>query len=235
MFTKNSKIGIIAAMDEEIQELKDMAENVSTEVISGVTFVSGILGGVNVVMAKCGIGKVFAAICTQAMILTYKPDLIINIGVGGSLSKNLKIADIAISESVVQHDMDTSPIGDPYGYLNGLDKVFLPACSEAVSLVKECADELGINNEIGVVASGDCFVSSTEKKSFIIDTFKGIVCEMEGASVGHVCYVNGTDYCIIRAISDSGDEDAKEDYPVSLGKASKAAMSVMKLFLEKLN
>ena len=234
MFTKNSKIGIIAAMDAEIQQLKDMAENVSVDKVSGIDFVKGTLGGVEVVMAKCGIGKVFAAICAQAMILTYKPDLIVNIGVGGSLSKNLKIADIAISESVVQHDMDTSPIGAPYGYLNGLDRIFIPANKEAAQLIKECADELGINNEIGVIASGDCFVNSTAKKKFITDNFNGIACEMEGAAVGHVCFVNDTDYCIIRAISDSGDEDAQDDYAVSLEKASKAEMKVMKLFLEKL-
>lgn len=233
MLTKNSTIGIIAAMDAEIQALKNIIENPKKETISGVEFVSGTLSGVKIVAARCGIGKVFAAICTQAMILTYKPDLIFNIGVGGSLSKNLKIGDIAIAKSVVQHDMDTTPIGDPPGLISGINLVYIPACEDACETVKACTDELGINSEAGVIASGDCFVSSKEKKKFITDNFNGIACEMEGAAIGHVCFVNDTPFCVIRAISDSGDENAVNDYPASLAKASKSAISVMLRFLEK--
>ena len=108
-------IGIIGAMQMEVDNLKEAMENQSTQVVSGVQFVSGTIGEVDVVAAVCGVGKVFAAICAEAMILTYQPDMIINIGIGGSLTKDLGLLDVAVATDVLQHDMDTSALGDPVG------------------------------------------------------------------------------------------------------------------------
>ena len=107
------KIGIIGAMQMEIDNLKESLENSKTENVSGVEFVSGTVAGVEVVAAVCGIGKVFAAICTEAMILKYNVDMIVNIGVAGTLCKELGVMDVAVADKVVQHDMNTSALGDP--------------------------------------------------------------------------------------------------------------------------
>ena len=107
------KLGIIAAMTIEADLIKEAMTDVTTEEISGITFVSGKLGQTDAALAVCGIGKVFAALCTQTMILRYAPDCIINTGVGGTLTDKLGIGDLAISNAVVQHDMDTSALGDP--------------------------------------------------------------------------------------------------------------------------
>ena len=129
--------GIIGAMKIEVETIKALMENKKSEVISGVEYIAGTLHGKEIVIAVCGIGKVAAAMCAQTMILKYAPERIINTGVGGSLSEKLAIGDIAVAESLVQHDMDTSPLGDPIGHISGINIVNIP-CDEKVvdTLVK---------------------------------------------------------------------------------------------------
>lgn len=225
-------IGIIGAMKSEVDALKEKIIDAQTITISGVEFVYGRFGNVNIVAAMSGIGKVFAAICAQTMILTFKPELVINIGVGGALQSGLNIADAAIAESVVQHDMDTTPIGDPLGLISGINIVNIPCSADFVDRMEKCAKELGINFKRGVIASGDCFVNDKAKKQSIVDNFDAIVCEMEGASVGHVCYVNNIEFGVLRTISDNGDENSGNDYFESLEKASNAALEITYAFLE---
>jgi len=102
-------IGIIAAMSLEIETLRDKLADPADRTVSGIRFTSGKLGGKDAVLAVCGIGKVNAALCTEAMILTYAPELIINTGVGGAVGDGLSVCDVVISTSLAQHDMDTTP------------------------------------------------------------------------------------------------------------------------------
>ena len=120
-------IGIIAAMNVEMEGLRAHMENPVSETVSGVTFVRGTIAGREVVTAVCGIGKVFAALCAQTMILRYAPEAVINTGVAGTLTDELTIGNLAVSSCVVQHDMDTSAIGDPVGLISGINKVEIPA------------------------------------------------------------------------------------------------------------
>lgn len=152
-------IGIIAAMDVEMKSLRSFMTDTKTETVSGITFVSGTLEGKLVVTAVCGIGKVFAAMCAQTMILRYQPECIVNTGVAGALSDKLSIGSVAISSAVVQHDMDTSALGDPLGLISGVNKVQLPADSDLCGQLSACATVLGIRTETGVIASGDQFIS----------------------------------------------------------------------------
>lgn len=220
-------LGIVAAMAIEADMIKEAMTEKTSETISGVEFVSGKLGQRDVVVAVCGIGKVFAALCTQTMILRYHPEQIINTGVGGTLIEYLSIGDLAISTAVVQHDMDTSPLGDPVGMLSGLNQIKLPADKNMVEKVCQICEKKGIRHHCGVIASGDQFIASREKKDWIVSTFQGISCEMEGASVGHVCTVNKVPFVILRAISDSADGGACEDYPSFAKKAAKTSAGVV--------
>lgn len=234
MPTNNKLIGVIGAMKPEIDALKAKLCDTTVTVISGVEFVRGTLDGVEVVAAVCGIGKVFAALCAQTLILTFHPDLVVNIGVAGSTSPDLNIGDIAVAQSVVQHDMDTSPLGDPVGLISGINVIHFPCAAPYVTLFEEACADLGLHSQTGVIASGDCFVHSSEKKNWLRDTFHAIACEMEGGAIGHVCYVNDTDFCVIRAMSDNGDETSDRDYKDSLQRASDAALDVMYAFLRKI-
>ena len=221
------KLGIIAAMTIEADQIKAAMADVKEEVISGITFVSGKLGKCDAVVAVCGIGKVFAAMCTQTMILRYAPDCIINTGVGGTLTDKLGIGDLAVSTAVVQHDMDTSPLGDPVGLISGINVIEMAADAGMVEKVCAICDQKGIRHYCGTIASGDQFIASREKKDWIVATFAGIACEMEGASVGQVCYVNRVPFVILRAISDSADGGACEDYPTFAKNAAKTSVSVV--------
>ena len=214
------KIGIIGAMAVEVESLKAKVESKTVETVSRIEFVSGILCGKEVVIAQCGIGKVFAAICTEAMIVRYGVDAVINTGVAGTLSENIGILDLAISDAVVQHDMDTSPLGDPVGLLSGINIVKLPAADWLVDKISAAADKMGIRHERGVIASGDQFISNADKKKYIKSEFGAIACEMEGGSVGHVCYVNGVDFAVIRSISDNASGEANMEYPEMVKRAA---------------
>ena len=228
----NKMIGIIAAMDSEIAAIKETMTDKVTENISGIDFVSGKLCGKNVVVAKCGIGKVFAAICAQTMILKYSPVLVINTGVGGTLTDKLSIGDIAVATDVVQHDMDTSPLGDPVGLVSGINVVNFPADKSALELISAAANSLGVNNAKGTIASGDQFIASKEKKGYIVENFGAIACEMEGAAIGHVAYVNDTPFAVIRAISDSADDSSHMDYGEFLKIAAERSFKVVTEFVK---
>ncbi len=224
-------IGIIAAMNVEMESLRSHMENTETDVISGIRFVRGTLEGKEVVTAVCGIGKVFAALCAQTMIMHYTPDRIINTGVAGTLTDKLDIGSIAVSSAVVQHDMDTSPLGDPVGLISGINKVELPADRLMSGQLSACAKIMGIKTETGVIASGDQFVASSERKAYIVDHFKAIACEMEGAAIGQVCYVNKVPFCVLRAISDSADGSSHMDYPTFVKMAAEQSVALMRRFL----
>lgn len=227
-------IGIIGAMKIEVEALKAAMTDKVIEKISGVEFVSGKLYGKEAVVAQCGIGKVFAAICAQTMILRYRVDTVINTGVAGTLSRELGIADIAVSSACVQHDMDTSPLGDPVGLISGINIIEIPASKKLCETVCRAAEKLSIKAKSGIIASGDCFVSSAEKKRYISDNFSAVACEMEGASIAQVCYVNGVDFVIIRAISDSADGSAEMDYGEFCKIAADKSARVVKAVLEKI-
>ncbi len=227
-------IGIIGAMTVEVEALKAEMSDKETETISGIEFVRGRLCGREVVVAQCGIGKVFAALCAQTMILRYNTDIIINTGVAGTLTDELSIGDIAVSTACVQHDMDTSPLGDPVGLLSGINIVEIPADSELCEAVRAAAEELGINTRRGIIASGDCFVSSAEKKKYIVENFGAISCEMEGGAIAHVCYVNKVKYVVIRSISDSADGSAHMVYSEFVKLAADRSSRVVKGLLSRL-
>lgn len=228
------ELGIIAAMDKEATPLIAQMKDTRNETVSGIAFTVGTLRGHSAVVAVCGIGKVFAAMCAQTMILKYAPIRVINTGVAGSLSTNLKICDLAIAEKVVQHDMDTSALGDPKGLISGINEVYLPADPALGQLLLDAATDLNFNARLGVIASGDQFVSDDTRKAFIADTFSGIACEMEGAAIGQVCFVNKVPFGIIRAISDDASGEAQMDYPQFAALAAERSVALLCRMAERL-
>lgn len=225
-------IGIIGAMQIEIEGIKKLMTDVKTEIVSGVEYYSGKIHGREVVAAVCGIGKVFAAICAEAMILRYGVEVIINTGVGGSLNENLKIGDILVAEKVCQHDMDTSPIGDPKGLLSGINQIYLPCATEWVEKIVGSAEYAGVTCHRGTVATGDQFVNSAEVKDRIVSEFKADVCEMEGGSIGHVCYVNNVPFVIVRAVSDDASGKSHMDYTEFAPMAASNSIKLIEHFIK---
>lgn len=227
----NKTIGIIGAMDIEIDGLVAKMTNVNTKKISNIIFYQGEISGKSVVVAKCGIGKVFASICAQTMIMEFKPSVIINSGVAGTLTRELGVLDIAIAKNVAQHDMDTSAIGDPVGLISGINLVYIDANNDVVNALENACKALNYKALSGTVASGDKFVASSEDKNRIATTFGAIACEMEGASIGQTCYVNNVPFGILRAISDG--EGAELDYQEFAPLAAKQSIKIVKKFIEE--
>ena len=219
-------IGILGAMDPEVEALISKLENRIENTVGGIKFHTGILEGKRVAVAKCGIGKVFAALAAEAMIITYSPRLIVNTGVGGALASGIGVCDVVVAEKLVQHDMDTSALGDPKGLISGINVVYFEACKHAIDVVKNACSQLGVNCHSGTIASGDVFVSTSEEKNAIRDRFGASVCEMEGAAIAQVAYVNNTPCCVIRAISDSADEGSSMDYLEFLPIAAKNSTDI---------
>lgn len=219
-------IGIIGAMDVEVNDLVALLNDKKSETVSGITYYTGELMGKSVVIAKCGIGKVFAATCAEAMIIKYSPRLIINSGVGGALAKDLGTGDIVIANKLCQYDMDTSPIGDPIGLVSGINRIWFETDERAVEILKAAAEGLSLKAKVGSIATGDRFVATKSLKDEIVGNFSADACEMEGGAIAHVAFINNTPFVVVRAISDSADGEASMDYPTFLGIAAKNSTSL---------
>ncbi|MGN1345660.1 MAG: 5'-methylthioadenosine/adenosylhomocysteine nucleosidase [Eubacteriales bacterium] len=228
------KLGIIAAMNIEAELIEAEMTDTVRETCGSIEYCLGKLGNTDVVLAVCGIGKVFAAICAQTMIVKYAPDAILNTGVGGTLTRELSVGDVAVSSAVVQHDMDTSALGDPVGLISGINKVKLPADEALSEKISEIVCGMGIRAVRGTIATGDQFIGAQEDKDRIVKNFGAIACEMEGGAIGQVCYVNQVPFAVIRAISDDADAGACEDYPTFAKMAAKNSARAVLLLANQL-
>lgn len=209
------RIGIIGAMELEVEELKSKMSVASIVTKAGMEFHEGTLGGVNVVIVRCGIGKVNAALCVQILADVFQVSHIINTGVAGSLNANLDIGDILISKEALHHDMDVTIFGYQPGEVPQMGFREFRADEKLTALAKESCEKVnpGIHAMIGRVVSGDQFISDKAVKNRLIETFHGDCAEMEGASIAHGAYLNNIPFVIIRAISDKADDSAEMDYP----------------------
>ena len=210
------KLGIIGAMDVEVATLKDNMCNKTEKTIAGSVFCEGILEETPVVVVQCGVGKVNAALCVQALCDHYGVTHIINTGVAGSLDIKLDIGDLVISKDAIYHDFDCHVLNPNYhvGQVPGIPVHSFPADESLIKLAYNIADTLHPGHVcIGTVASGDQFVcQKTQKEKIIADT-SGICTEMEGAAIAHGAWRNHVPFVVIRAISDKADDSAEMDYP----------------------
>lgn len=225
-------IGIIGAMDIEVQALKELMDDAKIEKISSVEFYRGKIEGVDTVVAVAGVGKVNAAVCAQTMILKYSPDYVINTGVAGGLAPELKIGDITVADRVVEHDMDTTPVGDELGFITGINKVYMDCDEKIANLMCEVIENLGNVNVVrGTIASGDQFIASDTQRQHIMKNFNAVSAEMEGASIGHVCTMNDVKFGVLRSISDGANSDSAVDFPTFAKSAAETAVKIIRAML----
>ena len=212
--------GIIGAMDVEVESIAANMQNVAHTVISGIPFSAGTLSGRQVVLARCGIGKVNAAVCAQIMLSVFGVNEIINTGVAGAIAKGIKQNDIVIAERFVQHDVDTTAIGDPVGFVSTVNKVFFDT-DKGITFRLKAAIGNKARTHLGTVATG-------EK---IHERFNASACDMEGCAIAQVCALAGVPFGAVRCISDSADDKAHMDYPEFAAKAAATcAAMVMEYF-----
>ncbi len=229
-------IGIIGAMEEEVTALKEAMDIQDMKEIAGMSFLSGVLCGKDVVVVRSGIGKVNAGICAQVLVDHFQVDILINTGIAGSLDARIDIGDMVISTDAVHHDMDATIFGDPAGQIPRMDVLAFPADSILIEKAKAANEKANpeIRTFTGRVASGDQFISSAEDKERIINLFHPLCTEMEGAGIAQAAYLNKVSYVIIRAISDKADNSAVMDYPEFEKQAIAHSVRLMKELLASL-
>ena len=208
------KLGIIGAMEEEVETLLEQMEDKRASTRAGSTFYEGTLNGLNAVVVQCGIGKVNAALCVQILCDCFGVTHVVNTGIAGSLCAKLDIGDLVISTDAMYHDFNCCAFGYPVGKVPGMDVVAFPADVEMIRLAYDAAETVNPGHtRRGRVASGDQFVASGELKDKIIANTQALCTEMEGTAIAQTAYRNGVPIVIIRAISDKADNSADMDYP----------------------
>ncbi len=207
-------IGIIGAMDEEVLFLKEKMVQKEVRSIASFEFFVGTLHNKSIVLVKAGIGKVNAAICTQILIDVFNAGAIINTGIAGAVDEKLEIGDVVISKDLRPHDFDAVAFGYELGEIPRMDTSIFPADEHMIHIAIKGSDALTAATNVFVerIVSGDQFIASNEKKSFLKEQFGAFCTEMEGAAVAQVCYLNQVPFVVIRSISDKADEAAETNF-----------------------
>ena len=209
-----TKLGIIGAMDQEVETLLASMEEKQIHVHADSTFYEGTLEGLPAVVVRSGIAKVNAALCAQILCSCFGITHLVNTGIAGSLSTDLDIGDLVVSQDAMYHDFDCVHFGYPYGKVPGMDVTAFPADETLLAYAFSAAEKINPGHtKIGRIASGDQFVASREKKEAIIAATRGLCTEMEGAAIAQTAYRNRIPFVILRAISDKADDSAQMDYP----------------------
>ena len=209
------KIGIIGAMEQEVDTLKSRMADVKITAKAGMEFYEGRLNGTDTVVVRCGIGKVHAAMCVQALCDLFSVTHIVNTGIAGSLDEKLDIGDILVSVDAVQHDFDVTVFGYAKGQVAGTElREFVADPCMVQCALDACAGLTpSVNAKAGRVVSGDQFICDKAVKDALVAEYEAQCTEMEGAAIAQAAWRNGVPFVILRAISDKADGSAEMDYP----------------------
>lgn len=228
------KIGIIAAMDEEVTVLRDKIETRQTISLGGSEIYTGQLNGVEVALLKSGIGKVSAAMGTTLLLERCKPDVVINTGSAGGLSPTLKVGDIVVSDEARYHDADVTAFGYEYGQMAGCPAAF-KADEKLVAAAEGCINELKLNAVRGLIVSGDAFINGAEGLAKIRQNFpQAVAVEMEATAIAHVCHNFSIPFVVVRAISDVADQESHLSFDEFLVVAAKQSSLMVETLVQKL-
>lgn len=226
-------IGIIGAMEEEVEILKSSIENRETIQIAHVIFYKGNIEDKQVVLAQSGIGKVNAAITATLLINEFKPDLIINTGSAGSVDSELNIGDIIISNKVYYHDVNATAFGYKLGQVPSMPE-FYETDSKLIDLAKSSIEQLDLNGIVGEVATGDSFIGSIDQRKVIKSNFPtASVVEMEAGAITQTCYQYNVPIIVTRAVSDLADKESDVTFEEFLKVACVNSSKIVKLLLNR--
>ncbi|MEE6634936.1 5'-methylthioadenosine/adenosylhomocysteine nucleosidase [Limosilactobacillus pontis] len=227
------KFGIICAMPEEIKELTARLSDKQVETIGGKDYLQGKISNQQVVLVESGIGKVEAGITTEHLITDFNVDVVINSGSAGGIGRGLHIGDVVISSETAYHDVDARAFDYVYGQLPGKQPRF-KASEKWGRALETAGEQTGLNIKRGLIVSGDQFIASQDAIGQILHYFpEALSSEMEGAAVGQVATDHDVPYVVVRAMSDTGNEDAGvsfDEFIIEAGKRS--ANMLLQLFAD---
>ncbi|MCL2847560.1 MAG: 5'-methylthioadenosine/adenosylhomocysteine nucleosidase [Firmicutes bacterium] len=225
-------IGIVGAMQVEIEGLVQKIKKPKIKIIGALSFVSGVIGASKVVVVKCGIGKVNSATATSVMLMAFKDiKLVINLGVAGGLDNSLFQGDFVVGSSCIQHDFDLTVEGLKMGQLAGCESREFLCCNVAISKMQMVLDGLDFRYKIGTIVSGDQFIACDQKTAWLRSEFEALACDMESASIAQVCSSFNMPFISVRSISDGATDDAFLDFAQFAVIASERSISAVEKFL----
>lgn len=235
---------LIGAMEEEIKPIVERC-NLAQHYSAPYTYYAGTVGHIRLFATVCKVGKVAMASCAQHFITLTKHsplfkdreiDAIINIGVAGGFYSELKQGDIVVASKLCQHDMDVTGLGYPLGKNPDYDDIYIDSSVVFQETFANAYFSIKPDYKMyqGIIASGDMFVSSSERKDFIVKNFDAMACEMEGAALAQVCEDNCVPFAVLRAISDLADGEAPLSYEDFKTKAIENFTDLLMVFFEKL-
>ena len=228
------KIGIIFAMDEEIDSFKNNIVIENEYDIFDLHFYEGNYNNLDCILVTSGVGKVNAARTTQILIDNYKVDLIFNVGVAGGVNTSLSVGDIVIGKKMVQHDFDITAFNHEKGYIPKVG-VYIDADDYLINLAERVNDNGDYHTFTGVIASGDIFCTEEAMSMKIAKKFDALCVEMEGASIAQVCYLSHIPFLVIRCISDIPNNQNVMTYEEFLEISSKRVADFLIKILKQLN
>lgn len=225
-------IGIIAAMNEEVDAIKKIMTDISVKRIYELEFITGKINKNEVVLVKCGVGKVNAARTTQVLLNNFDIEYVINVGTAGSLNENIEIGDIVIGEKLVQHDFDITAGGREKGYITDVGKYFY-SDKNLIEKAKQTIENMNenFNTFIGTIATGDIFVQYIQVKDRIKLEFDADCVEMEGAAIAQVCTLDKVPFIVIRSISDKPNGNNAIDFEKYLELACERYSKFIDIFI----
>ncbi len=231
-------VGIIGAMEEEITYLIQRMNKAKRKNSAGLSFFHGFISSCECIVVKAGIGKVNAAMCTTKLITMFDPDYIINTGVAGGISEKyrLNIGDVVVSTDAIEHDVDVTEFGYERGVIPRMDTSVFVTSEYLRKLALKAGKQINtIKVYEGRVLSGDQFIADKEKTHDLAVKFHGDCVEMEGASIAHVCCLHHVECLIIRAISDSADDEATMSYEEFEAQAAINSASITEYILKDIS
>lgn len=229
------KIGIIGAMEQEVEILRAAIEHPTVQTIANCEFVSGKLGAHEVILVKSGIGKVNAALSTAILLQQFAPEIVLNTGSAGGFKKGLAVGTIVISDEVIHHDVDATVFGYALGQVPQMPATY-QSDQKLIELSKQAVNEIGQHAyEVGQIATGDSFMSDPIRVNRVKEQFpKMIAAEMEAAAIAQVCHQFGTRFVVIRALSDIAGEQSEISFDEFLPVAAKHSSAIVLNVLSKL-
>ena len=215
-----TRLAIVGAMHEEIAALRPCLADLRTERRAGRDFHLGRLDGHDVILVRCGIGKVAAATTTAVLLDAFDASALLFTGVAGGLGEGVRVGDIVVATTLLQHDMNAEPLFPRWEVpLTGRARFDADATWSArlaqASRALAAADAHAVGAAIheGMVVSGDRFVAthaeSDQLRALLPDA---LAVEMEGAAVAQVCHDFARPFAVVRTISDRADDAAHGDF-----------------------
>ena len=217
------KIGLVYAMTGEIESLLTQENAQPLQTVAGVPFYRI---RPDVIACAGGVSKVNAAMATQLLISLYQPDLVLNAGVAGCF-EDMPIGSIVLAEGFLQHDVDTSALGDPVGLVSTVNRMDFPTAE--LEKAKDAMDRAGYAYRVGSVATGEWFATECDRARWIAETFHPLLIEMEGGAAAQVCYRNEVPFMALKSVSDCVLEhhDFYFNFPEAMKDLNRVAMAFL--------